>query len=717
MLRVAARRALVPRAALSARLQSTLPKPDAATPLPPPTAPAGNAPPLPPPGPQPAVPQPSPTVAESTPAPAPAAPSSRSSGPGAGKRLKSLLVSSALFLGTGAFLAYAYDSRAGVHRWLIQPAFMALTKDDPELAHEIAVKILSKNVGPVDCGVDDERLAFELWGKKFSNPIGIAAGFDKHAEAIDGLFNLGFGYVEVGSITPVPQPGNPKPRVFRVPESNSVVNRYGFNSEGHAAALARLRQRVINFVYDYAPSLPASLFPAPPATPTSVEDFDPIRSYLASPEAAGAAPADAVGLPRSLSPGKVLGLNLGKNKVSDPDSIDDFVKGIAALGPYADVLIVNVSSPNTPGLRNLQRKGMLSELLEGVVQARDLLPTSIKPPVLVKVAPDLDDGQISDIAYAVTTSKVDGVIVSNTTISRPASAGTSPTLKETGGLSGPPVKALALRALSALYEQTDGKIPLVGCGGIASGQDALDYAKAGASLVQLYTGFLYGGVGLPRRIKDELAELLRKEGKTWKDVVGSGRAKAVPPPPAPAVAVSQKADGLSEKPTEEDFQKQLGEAKVELEALIKELAQSDAAPPATAGESAAAPVATTVAQPATTPVPVPAPVAESLPTSAASPAVAPGPVSSAGPVPVSPSSPAPTASSPNPAPPIAKTAPASKIDDLPLAAPAQAILDDKAISALLDPAKAQVETGVVPTPEGKKDVGEEPKKQDDKRWV
>ncbi|GAA6055874.1 hypothetical protein JCM3770_001536 [Rhodotorula araucariae] len=727
MLRLTARRVLPPRPAVSLRFQSTqlppLPRPEPVVPLPPPAA---SAPPvLPPPGPQPVAPQPIRTVPE-PPRELPAPPAPRGpDGPGVGKRLRSLLLSSALFLGTGAFLAYAYDSRAGVHRWLVQPAFMALTKDDPELAHEIAVKLLAQNIGPVDCGVDDERLAFELWGKKFDNPIGIAAGFDKHAQAIDGLFNLGFGYVEVGSITPEPQAGNPKPRVFRVPESQSVVNRYGFNSDGHAVALARLRQRIIGFVSSYANLLPSSLFPAAPETQAAIEEFDPVRAYLASPQGAGATPADAVGLPRSLKPGKVLGINLGKNKVSDPDSIDDFVKGIAALGPYADVLVVNVSSPNTPGLRNLQRKGMLSELLEGVVQARNLLPTAVKPPVLVKVAPDLDDEQISDIAYAARTSGVDGVIVSNTTISRPASAGSSPVLQETGGLSGPPVKTLALRALSALYEQTDGKIPLVGCGGISSGQDALDYAKAGASLVQLYTGFVYGGVGLPRRIKDELTELLEKEGKAWKDVVGSGRVKAVPPPPAPALAVNDRADGLGEKPaaraaTEADFTRGLTEAKAELESLLKELTQVGEAP--IAGESADAPVAAAVPAVPTPAVAVPAPVAESLPTSAADALVTPAspPLPSSSTETATAPAPSPAVPVPAPTPRIVATAPTPKIDDLPIAVPAQAILDDKAISALLDPAAAQVDAGVasVPAPAKEaKDEFPEPKKADEKRWV
>ncbi|GAA5907522.1 hypothetical protein JCM8208_001403 [Rhodotorula glutinis] len=766
MLRLGARRALPPRALLSLRHQSTqplppLPRPEPIVVAPPLPRPETTA--LPPPttapGPYPAAPDPTRPVpdlaapaAKPAPPPPPPPPSppkppappavpslpSRPSGPGFGKRLRSLLLSSALFLGTGAFLVYAYDSRAGVHRWIVQPVFMALTKDDPELAHEIAVKLLSQNMGPVDCGTDDERLSLEVWGKKFDNPLGISAGFDKHAEAIDGLFNLGFGYVEVGSITPEPQPGNPKPRVFRVPETESVINRYGFNSEGHDAALARLRQRIIGFVNRYANLLPPSLFPATPETQAAMDNFDPVRAYLASQDGAGAAPADAVDMPRSLTPGKVLGINLGKNKASDPDSIADFVRGVESLGPYADVLVVNVSSPNTPGLRNLQRKGMLSELLEGVVKARDLLPGTVKPPVLVKVAPDLDDEQVSDIAYAATHSGIDGVIVSNTTISRPKSAGSSPTLAETGGLSGPPVKALALRALSALYEQTDGKIPLVGCGGISTGQDALDYAKAGASLVQLYTGFVYGGVGLPRRIKDELAELLKAEGKTWKDVVGTGRVKKAVP--APAAAVSDKADGLGEgkkgaapAASEDEFHKGLSEAKSELESLLKELAGVEKVP--VAGETAEAPVAAPA--PAATSAPeqavaVPGPVAESLPDASAAapvtPTATPAPVGAAPSPSPSSSSSSPSSDAPAPAPRIVATAPTPKIDELPLAIPAQAVLDDKAIKHLLDPAVAQVAAGAATAEANAKKEGEapggarrddfpEPKKTDSKRWV
>ncbi|GAA5987693.1 hypothetical protein JCM11641_002561 [Rhodosporidiobolus odoratus] len=711
----------------SRRFQSTLPPPPPLNPQPlPPPASATNLP-LPPPGPAPAAPESTAPLPPARPAPA---------GPGAGSRLRNLLLSSAFFIGTSAFLFYAYDTRAGIHRWFTLPAFLALTQNDPEKAHKLAVKVLASGLGPVDCGVDDEVLAFELWGKKFANPVGIAAGFDKHAEAIDGLFKLGFGYVEVGSVTPEPQPGNPKPRLFRVPETESVVNRYGFNSEGHVTAVARLRARVRRFVLDYASILPAELF-----TSTSyAHDSDPVSSYLASPASAGAAPADAVGLPRSLKEGRVLGLNLGKNKVSDPDSIEDFVKGIAALGPYADVVVINVSSPNTPGLRNLQRKGMLSELLEGVVQARNLLPLTVKPPVLVKVAPDLDDEQISDIAFAATSSGVDGVIVSNTTISRPASAGSSPVLKETGGLSGPPVKPLAIRALSALYEQTDGKIPLVGCGGISSGQDALDYAKAGASLVQLYTGFVYGGVGLPRKIKDELTELLKKEGKSWKEVIGSERVKKVAPVPQPALAVKDKADGLSEKPqpaTQEEFVRNLNEAKGELETLLKELAEVEKLPPTVGAiPPTAAPAA---GIPTPEPVAVPAPVAESLPPSVAAssplstpssapsatpaqplsaptpPIVATAPPSVTSDFPSTTPAPALSSSSSSSTPPIVATAPPPKLEETPVGQSVPALLSVDAIAELLDPAAAQVKAGVAPTKE--KIEAEKIKKEDEKKWV
>ena len=235
-------------------------------------------------------------------------------------------------------------------------------------------------------------------------------------------------------------------------------------------------------------------------------------------------------LPRSLRPAKLLGINLGKNKTSAEESVDDYVKGVERLGPYADMIIVNVSSPNTPGLRRLQRRGVLEDLLTKVVKARDGMVEShlrfsnkqVAVPLLVKIAPDLSEEELHDVADAALKSGIDGLVISNTTISRPASLRSSEHVRETGGLSGPPVKPLALKALTTVNQRLQGKLPIIGCGGIASAQDALDFAKAGASAVELYTSFGYQGVGLPRRIKDELVQLLKAEGTTWKQAIGSG---------------------------------------------------------------------------------------------------------------------------------------------------------------------------------------------------
>ncbi|KAK4049140.1 Dihydroorotate dehydrogenase (quinone), mitochondrial [Microbotryomycetes sp. JL201] len=584
-----------------------------------------------------------------------AAQSTQAAAKAGARRFKSFVWSSVLLLGTGAFLVYAHDSRAGVWRWVVVPTLMALTADDPERAHEMAVDFVASGLAPVDCGVDDDALAVEVWGRQFSNPLGMAAGWDKHAAAIDGLFNLGFGYVEVGSATPEPQPGNPRPRLFRVPELEAVVNRYGFNSEGHANVLDRLRDRLRRFVTQHSGALPPSLFPETPAD--AGPGYDPVNELLSSPAGSDAHMVDELGLPRSLAEGRVLGVNLGKNKSSDPDSIDDFVVGIKTLGPYADVLVVNVSSPNTPGLRNLQRKGILTELLQGVVAARNELGSTVKPPVLVKIAPDNDEEQLNDIAAAVLESKIDGIIVSNTTISRPENVDV-PYLSETGGLSGPPVKPLALKALNTLYEATDGKVPLVGCGGISSGQDAVDFAKAGASLVQLYTSFIYGGVGLPRRIKDEISDILQSERKTWSQIVGSARPKKV-------AVVANKAESALEQKKEQDgkeqispmtgdqFKASLAEAKSELEDLLAQLAAFDSHQVQSKNEPATQPTMDTQSATSKTvsgvdDVDMPAAASSRLP----------------------------------------------RIDESPLAVPPQALLGDKEIAALLDVGKAQVDAGL-----------------------
>lgn len=229
---------------------------------------------------------------------------------------------------------------------------------------------------------------------------------------------------------------------------------------------------------------------------------------------------DALAPNRSLRTNALLGVNLGKNKTTaEEDAVRDYVCGIMRFGAVADVLVVNVSSPNTPGLRGLQRKGVFEGLLKEVVKARDALPT--RTPVLVKVAPDLDDDELKDVADAVLAAGVDGIIISNTTVKRPEGLRSDKDLvHQTGGLSGPPLKPLALRALRVLRRHTGDKVTLIGCGGIESGRDAVEFAKAGASFVQLYTAFGWDGVGVPRRIKEEVVEILKREGKRWKDIIG-----------------------------------------------------------------------------------------------------------------------------------------------------------------------------------------------------
>ncbi|KAF9111712.1 Dihydroorotate dehydrogenase (quinone), mitochondrial [Mortierella sp. AM989] len=413
-------------------------------------------------------------------------------------------------LGTGIIvgglvgISYAFDSRASIHKYVTLPLLHWTM--NPETAHLFAIKALKMGLSPWDTQEDDPSLQVKLWDKTFSNPVGMAAGFDKHAEAIDGLFDLGFGYVEIGSVTPEPQPGNPQPRMFRLPEDKCVINRYGFNSDGHKAVEFRLRQRIKRFLYKH-----------------TREDKEGTLQKLNA-DASVESLVDQLSTNRSLRDDRLLAVNLGKNKASTPESVDDYVIGVERLGPYADVLVVNVSSPNTPGLRSLQRKGMLEDLLRQVIVARDGLKSSYKPPLLVKIAPDLSDEELEDVSEAALATKVDGIIISNTTISRPKSLINKENAKEVGGLSGPIVKPLALRALRQVYKHTEGKIPLVGCGGISSGEDALEYARAGASMVQLYSSMAYDGPGVARAVKDGIVKGLN--GRKWMDIIGEDARKA-----------------------------------------------------------------------------------------------------------------------------------------------------------------------------------------------
>jgi len=324
----------------------------------------------------------------------------------------------------------------------------------PEAAHRMTIRALAANLVPQQPETPDPVLSTRLWGLDFANPVGLAAGFDKGAEVFDPMLRLGFGFVEIGSVTPKPQPGNAKPRIFRLAEDGAVINRLGFNSAGLEAAVANLRHRA--------------------ATRRGI-----------------------------------VGANLGKNRDST-DAAADYSAGAAALTPLADYLVINVSSPNTPGLRDLQQAAALQTLIEGVQAARTRAAPERPPPLLLKIAPDLAAAERRDVAAVALATRVDGLIVANTTIARPPGL-RSRHAGEMGGLSGRPLFALATDVLRDMYALTEGRLALVGVGGIASGRDAYRKIRAGASLVQLYTALIYEGPGLIGRIKRELAACLRAD--------------------------------------------------------------------------------------------------------------------------------------------------------------------------------------------------------------
>lgn len=334
-----------------------------------------------------------------------------------------------------------------------------------ETAHGVALRALRLGLVGGDGPVHDPRLETRVAGLCFANPIGMAAGFDKNAEAADALLRLGFGCVELGTVTPRPQPGNPKPRLFRLVEDGAVINRLGFNNLGHAAAQKRLTAR--------------------------------LRARLQ---------------PRAGRPG-VVGINVGANKDS-ADPVADYVAGVRAFYGLADYFTVNISSPNTPGLRSLQRKSALDRLLGAVLDARAAAAAGQPSPVMplfVKVAPDLSAQEQEDIAAVALARGIDGLIVSNTTVSRPPDL-KSPLQAEGGGLSGRPLFTLSTMVLARFYELTAGRLPLIGVGGVASAADAYGKIRAGASLVQLYTGLVYEGPGLPAQIARGLSALLARDG-------------------------------------------------------------------------------------------------------------------------------------------------------------------------------------------------------------
>ncbi len=340
----------------------------------------------------------------------------------------------------------------------------ALLKMDPEIAHGATIAALRLGLAPEQEGADPPELRTTLCGLDLKNPIGMAAGFDKNAEVPKPLARMGFGMVEVGTVTPRPQQGNPKPRLFRVGPAEGVINRMGFNNEGHEAAFARLKGAHV---------------------------------------------------------GAILGVNIGANKDSE-DFVADYVAGVTRFAEVADYLTVNISSPNTPGLRNLQADEALTRLLGAVLKARS--KASVRVPVLLKIAPDLDERQLDDIARVVLATDLDGLIVSNTTLSRDPVAGLE-NATETGGLSGKPLFNLATQKLAQVRQRV-GNLPIVGVGGIHSPESAVAKFEAGADAIQLYSALVFGGLDMLERLKRGLVAAVRSKGlKSVSELTGKTTAE------------------------------------------------------------------------------------------------------------------------------------------------------------------------------------------------
>jgi len=347
---------------------------------------------------------------------------------------------------------------------LARPLLYAL---DPEDAHRLAIRMLQ--LAPLPSARPDyRRLATRVFGLNFPNPIGIAAGFDKHAEIPDALLRSGFGFVEVGTVTPLPQSGNPRPRLFRLDTDHGVINRLGFNSEGADAVLRRLAARA--------------------------------------------------------RAGGIVGINVGANKDA-VDRVADYVRGIEKFAPVASYVTVNISSPNTPGLRDLQQATVLDDLLARVIEVRERVARHAGPtPVLLKIAPDLALSDLDDVVGIARARRVDGMIVGNTTVTRPAGLRDRQS-SEAGGLSGRPLLPLADRMLAETYVRVEGVFPLVGAGGIDSGASALGKIRAGASLIQIYSGLVFRGLGLVGEIKAALLAGLERDGsQNIADYVGTDAA-------------------------------------------------------------------------------------------------------------------------------------------------------------------------------------------------
>lgn len=334
--------------------------------------------------------------------------------------------------------------------WGMDAAVAAIRLLPPETAHHVTVELMARFgfflPGPAK---DDPRLKVSVLGLDFPNPLGLAAGFDKDCRAFKGMLKLGLGHVESGTVTPLPQPGNPQPRMYRLPEDGAIINRMGFNNQGIEAAAARLARR------------------------------------------------------RGRG---IVAINIGANKTST-DRIADYREGFDKLAPLADFVVANVSSPNTPGLRGLQGKDELTALLSTLVEARG----SSNKPILLKIAPDLDEHALDDIAAVVLASGIDGMVVTNTTIDRPATL-QSRYASETGGLSGKPLMEPSTRVLAEVRRRVGSKLVLIGVGGVTTGEDAYRKIRAGASLVQIYTAMVFKGGSLVPKIKRDLIKCLERDG-------------------------------------------------------------------------------------------------------------------------------------------------------------------------------------------------------------
>lgn len=344
---------------------------------------------------------------------------------------------------------------------LARPLLYAL---DPEQAHELTLKSLETGIHPRPAAPDDSRLGVKVWGLNLPNALGIAAGFDKDARVPGAILGMGFGHAEIGTVTPRPQEGNPRPRVYRLIRDRALINRLGFNNAGHAAALARLQRS---------------------------------------------------------RPGGVVGINVGANKDAT-DRAADYAAGVRAFYDVASYFTVNISSPNTPGLRDLQAPAALNELVGRVLQVREDMMAAGKPrrPVVVKLAPDIAQDDLEPITKVLEARGVDGIAVSNSTLARERLQDTV-LAKEAGGISGRPLFHRSTVVLARVYMLTGGRIPLIGIGGIDSGATAIAKLEAGATLLQLYTGLVYEGPGLLGRIKQEmLAHLAREKLERISDLTG-----------------------------------------------------------------------------------------------------------------------------------------------------------------------------------------------------